>query len=198
MRYPRAFLVPILGLLLALPVAAQPDSDVIGIYFDLQAHDTCWDCISVGQQLSAYLILTNLSAPPSGMEAKISVDLPATVVDLGFQPIGPIIWIVPPQDGEVYMGWSEPPAPELVPVIEMRYLFLGEARLDFFVGPVSSPSIPGWPAYVTAEEPPRTLPLIPVSGSVDERVAWIDTTCDTCFPLASPTDTWGGVKSLYR
>lgn len=198
MRYPRAFLLPILGLLLALPAAAQPDSDVIGIYFDQQAQHSCWDCIAVGQQLSAYLILTNLSAPPAAMEAQISVDLPATVVDLGFVHWGPIIWIVPPTNGEIRMRWAEPTAPELVPVIEMRYLFLGVAQMDFFVGPVSSPSIPGWPAYVTAEEPPRTLPLIPLSGSVDERVAWVDTMCDTCFPLGSPTDTWGGVKNLFR
>jgi hypothetical protein len=198
MRYGHGFLVLILPLLLGVPATAQPTADVIGIYFDLQAQYDCWDCIGMGQQLSAYLILTDLSAPPAAMEAKISVDLPPTVVDLGFFPIDPVIWISPPLDGEVFMGWSEPPAPDLVPVIGMRYLILGWAQLDFFVGPVASPLIPGWPSYITAEEPPRTLPLIPFSGSVDERVAWVDTNCDTCFPLASPTSTWGGVKSLYR
>lgn len=188
----------ILPLLLAVPAAAQ--SDLIGVYFDPDATYTCWDCIGPGQTLSAYLIMTELSAPPAAMQARVTYPVPpGAAIDLGFYPLGDIVWIAPPEDGQIFMGWSEPyPDPALVPVVEMRLMFLGQARVEFFVGPVHAPAIPGLPSYVTAEEPPRTLPLFPVSGSVDVAVGWVDTICDTCFPLADAASSWGAVKGLYR
>ena len=97
MRHRQRILALFLPLLLAGPAAAQ--SDMIGVYFDLEATYGCWDCIGPGQTLSAYLILTDLSAPPAAVQARVTYPVPPNAFDLGFYPLGNIVWIAPRFEG---------------------------------------------------------------------------------------------------
>ncbi|MEN8005499.1 MAG: hypothetical protein ABFS42_00680 [Candidatus Krumholzibacteriota bacterium] len=181
----------------------DPDDDIMGVYFDLNADNHCLT-IPPSVPFMAYIILTNPTAPainayelgltvavPTGMEASI-FRLASTIangvvsgVDVGTNgPLG----------GDFIVGLAAPLPSQLAVVLHsFQYMLLANFIVEFYIGASSAPSIPGDFPVVQNADGSILMQVGVLSGGPEYPLAWIN---DCAFPVEEAS--FGSVKSLYR
>jgi hypothetical protein len=198
----RVFLLFIAASVLAMSgyATVDTDSDQIGVYFDLDANETC---ISVAPSIPffAYVVVTNPSVPEVlGFEFSYRVAVPAGLEGLVFrlQNASPC-WIWPGNpwyEGDYVCGLASP-APMTgsnVIVITWQFMLLAPGvSMEFFLGPAYVESIAdGLPAYAVSD---GILPLGVSSGDIGLPVAAVN---GDCRVVSVNNVTFGALKGLFR
>jgi hypothetical protein len=175
------------------PAQVDQDTDGLGIYFDTDATQYCLEY--VGGWIFAYLILTNCSEPTgiAGWECRITSTIPPGNFAPGWDLYGADNSSWPP-NYECGLGWVIPHAPAMLLARQEFWINVPDA-MTFYVGPVDSPSIPGYPAYAVGGDPGRIKPMYPVSGSYLLPVAQLN---GVCVVIGTESTTFGHFKALYR
>ncbi len=189
------------ALLIATGVLAQadPQADMIGIYFDEEAYVT-WTEVPVGETCTAYLCLTRISWPSgiSGWECHIEYTPSASVLEWNYRGDG-INALIPPEFC-VGIYLPLPWAPSIV-VMDFLVLVTGPEVIEFTVRAADNPSI--WlpcplPVYAPGDYMGE-LQTLGYSGG------WDGCYPDVCAninggPMVVPAEaaTWGTVKTIYR
>jgi hypothetical protein len=163
----------------------DPDTNSLGIYFDTNA-DTYERALGFTQ---AYLIVTNPAFDAiKGLECKVDWDeaaanyygmiLPAGALNVGDQH-------------NVIIGLGAA-MPTTAATVMGTYTLMALAPTYFIVGALDQPSIPGvLPVVVDGDD---NMFQIGLSAGVGNVCAMIGDT----GVVDSESETWGGVKSLYR
>ena len=174
----------------------DPDKDGIGVYFDPCA---CVNCISMDVGLQrAFLVITHPTSPQGvgGWECKMWMEGPAymTNVDLQGQEIN---MGTPP---EYIVGTVEPQInPFTYPAIVVAVIdFLITTTADpitFWIDGTRFHSLPERvPAYLDGSDNNIIKELKQATGGRDFPVPTVNGDC----AVATETETWGGVKALFR
>jgi hypothetical protein len=179
----------------------DPDPDMLGVYFDLNADNNCTTA-PASLPFSAYVMITNCSADNVfGVEFGYQVvsSVPGTFFRLGeILPAGALNVgnAADPAAGDYIVGFSAPIAGggANVTVVTWSFLLLAPVSLDMYLGPSNSPSLAnGLPAMevggtivplgVSTGHPDLGLPAATVNGD--------------CV-VATDDVSFGSVKSLFR
>jgi hypothetical protein len=179
----------------------DPDADMLGIYFDLNADNNCTTA-PASIPFSAYVMITNVSADlVYGVEFgyQVVASTPGTFFRLGeVLPAGSLNVgnAADPAAGDYIIGFSAPTpgAGGNVTVVTWSFLLLAPVSLDMYIGASNSPSIDnGLPAMeiggvivplgVSTGHPDLGLPAATVNGD--------------CV-VANEDVSFGSVKSLFR
>jgi hypothetical protein len=174
----------------------DPAANGIGIYFDEGATNNCFTSATPFQAVTAYLFLTNLDEPSgcAGWEASVeytgltapgfthTLGTAVTDVGSGFEHICGL-------GGNVL-----PPAPVHVLGTVVGYVMDPTVVVEYFIRPVSQPSVDGAVVYGAGSDPGLYTPMIVSTGGFDVPVATINAAC--IVPVDE--ETWGGVKALYQ
>jgi hypothetical protein len=180
----------------------DPDPDMMGIYFDLDANDNCLT-ISPSIPFNAYLILTNPT--PSGISAYefgLEVVIPAGMENLVFRLANYPYWGPSPGfpdypgllGGDYFVGLASPvPASPSTVLHVWQYMLLSPVWMEMFIHSTSEPSIPGELPIVLTDE--GILMQVGLStGGPDIPVATVNRDCVVGVEGAS----FGSVKALFR
>ncbi len=177
---------------------ADPDPDGISVYFDLAGEQTCFDSIAPFELVNANLLITNPSrGGVSGWECNVTATgftAPGwTLVagaDLGGAAAGAFQeFFVGIGPGDLALMGAET---VLVATFE-GYVMDPAGVCEFFVGPYTTPSVPGAPAYTDPIDVGIIVPLQVASGNYDLAVAQVN----TCTVVETEAQSWGGVKALF-
>lgn len=190
-------------LALALPVASaaviDPDPDLLGIYFDTQADINCLQ-VDSGTSFSAFVILTNPSAGSIdafefgyenefdsnyyGMLALLGAILPPGSINVGSGDAS---------GGDYIVGLASPMPPATALVLcTWEYLVLDKFPVLMYLGPSSTPSLPGGlPVVQEAGGDLMTVELL--TGNANRPVAAVNSACGSQVDLQ-----WGALKSTFR
>ena len=177
----------------------DPDTDMIGVYFDLTADNNCTTA-SPSIPFFAYVTITNptasgvyglevgydiVSTGGTALMFRLANTLPAGAVDLGNS--------TDLFHGDYVVGLANPlPGAPAVQFITWQFLLLAPQTVEIFLGPSFVQSIQdGLPAY---EIGGSILPLGLSSGDAGAPVATINGT----GPVAVEDASFGSVKSLFR
>ena len=193
-------------LLFATNVRAQvdPDPDMIGFYFDQNATVYC-TFAPVGEPFTAYLCLTNCTAPSgvSGWECRpwitpgifvLSWYLHGNAVNSGIPP-------------DIIVGLGNPlPWASSIVLMDVEVGVFIPGVIEFKVYPANAHSLPpnpdgcALPAYAVGDDP-SDLRSLGFSAGYDPA------TCEPyvcavingeCSPAATAESTWGGIKAMYK
>ena len=177
----------------------DPDTDMLGVYFDLNADSNCLD-MGPSIPFMAFVTITNPSATEvHGLEFgynllnsggpgtlfRLANILPAGAVDLG----NSVDLVV----GDYVVGLASPlPGQPAVQFVTWQFMLLVPQTVEIFLGPSSIESIAdGLPAY---EIGGSILPLGLSTGGPATAVATVNGECVVAVDNAS----FGSVKSLFR
>lgn len=177
----------------------DPDPDMLGVYFDLDANFNCTTA-APSVPFTAYFVITNPSAPEiSGVEFgytlvasagpgtffRLSEILPAGGLNVGNSSL--------PDSGDYVVGLASPlPGQPAVVMATWSVLLLAPQTLDFYLGPAVIESIPdGLPAM---EIGGSIVPLGYSTGGSDIPAASVNGDC----PVSVEETSFGSVKSLFR
>lgn len=199
-------------LLLATLVATSafavidPDDDMMGIYFDVNADE---NCLTVGASTPffTYLILTNTTAPainayelgkvnvvPAGMEGmifRLSSNIANNVVS------GVDVGTNDALGGDYIVGLAAPlPAQPALILHSWQYMLLAVIPVEMFIGSSSAPSIPGDYPVVQNAEGSILMQVGQSTGGPDIPVAMVNN-ADPCV-VGVEEASFGSVKSLFR
>lgn len=178
----------------------DPDPDMMGIYFDMNADSNCLPSQPAQVPFFAYAVLTNPTVPgveafefgyenvvPVGFETlvfQLATTLPTGAIDVGEGT---------PLAGNIIAGLANPvPAAPATILVTWQYLLLGVFPVEMYMTASEPSSVPGGLPVIQAEGTLRTVGLS--TGGPQNPVATINGGC----VVAVENDTWGGVKSLYR
>lgn len=177
----------------------DPDPDMLGVYFDMNADNNCLD-IGPSIPFFAYVTITNPSAaevhglefgytvvPPAGLEGmifRLGNALPAGSVDLGNN--------TNLLSGDYVVGLASPlvGAPA-VQFVTWQFMLLTPMTVEIFLGPSVVPGIPGFPGY---EIGGSIQSLGTSTGGYDIPVATVNGECVVSVEETS----FGSLKSLFR
>ena len=183
----------------------DPDPDMMGIYFDVNADI---NCIDVGPSIPffTYLVLTNTTAPsinayelgkvnavPAGMETlifRLSSNIANNVVS------GVDVGTNDALGGDYIVGLAEPlPAQPALILHSWQYMLLAVMPVEMFIGASSAPSIPGDFPVVQNAEGSILMQVGQSTGGPGIPVATVNIVdCVVCVEEIS----FGSIKSLYR
>lgn len=182
----------------ALPALAtvDPDIDQIGVYFDLNADETCLEA-GPFQQFSAYLIITNPSASAvHGIEVGMCADGPVQRFYANWYES--CIGVDYFQGCYNYMSFGfQDPVPFVgtnVPLVRFDYWLLGDSQVEFYLRPLTEYIPSGLPEYLDASG--NVYPLGISSGNPNSPVAVVNGDCSAVVSITGVT--LDAVKSLYR
>jgi len=186
-----AMLIACVACAVSARATVDPDADQIGVYFDLNADETCLEVDPFGQ-FSVYLIVTN----PSATEiAGINVALCLEGGVLQARHFWYEDWVGIDSYSEschyMSVGFMEP-IPVVgsnVPLVRVDYLLLSEPEVKFYVQPYGDGPL----EYFDASS--NSYPLGISSGDSDLPVAIVNGDCDV---VSATGMTFDAVKSLYR
>jgi hypothetical protein len=199
-------LIIFLAMVAAVPAAATIDAapDQIGVYFDLDANETCLD-MGINLPFWVYVIITNPTSEevrgvefefcprtPPGLESllfKLSTSYPSNCQPIHTGPVEPCI-------PEAF-NCNSPIAPTGTNVIVMsiQYMILGLIQVEFFLGPHPQPTPDdGLPGYLGAGD--EFISLGVSSGHPEMPVASING--EHCPVNAAEKSTFERLKCLYR
>jgi hypothetical protein len=202
----KTLLVLVLSCFLASSVFAviDPDPNMLGIYFDVNANENCL-FVEVNAPFFAYLILTNSTAPAinayefgftncvcTGLESQLFM-LASNIahgvvagVDVGTHT---------PTGGDYIVGLAEAlPATEAIILHSWQYMLTAILPVQMLIGPSSKPSLPDGLPVVQNAEGSILMSVGTSTGGPDIPVATLNTDCVVAIQSAS----WGNVKALYR
>ena len=202
----KTLLVLVLSCFIASSVFAviDPDPDMLGIYFDVNAEENCM-FVEASVPFFAYLILTNSTAPAinayelgfqncvcTGLESQLFMlasNIAHGVVD------GVDVGTHTAISGDYIVGLAEAlPATEAMILHSWQYMLLAVLPVQMFIGPSSKPSLPGDLPVVQNAEGSILMTVGTSTGGPDIPVATLNTDCVVAIRSAS----WGNVKALYR
>jgi len=183
----------------------DPDYDMMGIYFDLNADN---NCLTQGPSIPfmVYVVLTNTTAP--GINAyELGLDV---VVPVGFEGMifrlastiangvvaGVDVGTSGALGGDFIVGLNGtlPGAPAIV-LHSFQYMLLAPMAVEFYIGASSAPSIPGDYPVVQNADGSILMQVGQSTGGPDIPVATINIVeCVVGVEEAS----FGSVKSLFR
>ena len=181
----------------------DPEPNMMGLYFDPSADSNCLT-VGASSPFFVYVCVTNPTAGaidayefgyefevPAGFET--SIFRLATTIAAGAAN-GVDVGISGPLGGDVIVGLATPlPGGEVVVVHAFQYMLLAPMAVDIFLGDSSTPSLPG--GLPVIQEAGGDLMTVGTStGGPSIPVASINGEC----VVAVESNTWGGVKSLYR
>ena len=177
----------------------DPDPDMIGIYFDMTADNNCAEGIAASVPFFAYAILTNPSGTQIdafefgydnnafGNEASIfqlATTLPPNAIDVGSGT---------PASGDIIVGLGTPlPAEPATVLVTWQYLLLVPMSIEMYLTASEPSSLPGGLPVIQMDGELMTVGTS--TGGPQNPVATVNLGC----VVATESDTWGGVKSLYR
>ena len=181
----------------------DPDPDMMGIYFDETADANCY-VPEFRERWMAYVIVTNPSYPAiDGYEFAFTYEvINATYEDdfvVSADNIGAgVVDGVNAGTGNDYavgLNGVIPSTPATI-VHSFQFLTFDETMtVNLSLGPISAPSIPGAALPIVKNAGFNELMTVGLStGGVEIPVAVVNGDC----PVAVESETWGGVKSLYR
>ncbi len=193
----RCILLLSLLLVVAVPALADPidpDTDVLGFYFDEEATQVCTEMSPFGQT-TLYVTLTHPSRDVIyGVEFGADWEGPLLVLAVSLECGGMII-LPPPLDNFI-VGWgSVCPLGEVSILARASLLYTGTAGepVAFRLHGSSPSSLPGdLPVYLAADGE-LVQCRTPVANG--EICAMINGDCGV---VATESRRWGAVKSLYR
>lgn len=162
--------------------------DQVGIYFDQGAEE---NCIQANQTLTldAYLLLLEpTSAGVYGWECALEINN-AFLLEINFAGQA-----VNAGSGSNYIvGLMSPlPSSSTVQLARLSVMVVADNQAGFHIYPVSTPAIPGTPAYADGSDPSILLPMAPKTIGTNSLVAGIN--LPDCIPEET---TWGRVKVIY-
>lgn len=199
----KKLVVLLLATLVASTAFAQidPDSDMMGIYFDVGATSNCTDA-APSVPFFAYLCVTNSTAEAinayelgkSVVGANGAIFMLASNIANGVAS-GVNVGTELPESGDLIVGLATPlPTAGGVTIVHSwQYLLLAPATLDMFIGASSAPSLPGGLPVVQGTD----TGLMTVGTSTGDPSIPVATVNGDCV-VAVEDASWGSVKSLYR
>jgi hypothetical protein len=181
----------------------DPEPNMMGFYFDPGAND---NCLTIGASVPffVYVCVTNptagaIDAYEFGYEMAVPAGFETSIFRLATNIGGGVsqgvdVGVSGPTGGDVIVGLATPlPGGEVVIVHSFQYMLLAPMIVDIFLGDSSSPSLPG--GLPVIQEAGGDLMTVGTStGGPEIPVASINGEC----AVAVESDTWGGLKSLYR
>lgn len=202
----KTLLVLVLSCLMAFSASAviDPDPDMLGIYFDLEADNNCIT-VAANTPFFAYLILTNSTAPAinayefgfmncicAGNETlffMLASNIAHNVVagvDVGSHTA---------LEGQYIVGLAEPIPTTVATLLHSWEFMLGAVLpVQMFIGPTTVPSLPGGLPVVQNAEGSILMTVGTSTGGPEIPVATMNTDC----VVAAENVTWSDVKVLYR
>jgi hypothetical protein len=178
--------------------AAQidPDTDGVGIYTDASAEIYC-SAHPAGAPSTIVVCLTNPSAQGGvyGWEAKIT--FPVTLFILATVYTGGGLNVGDPLQGQYIVGIPSPlPWAPVIVLCTFTILTTIPDCSWIYMGPLDNASIPGEMVYADGADPGNLIIMRGSTGGPDIPVYGIN--CDCPPPIPNESETWGGVKALYR
>jgi len=195
----RRFILILIALTWAIPGYAtiDPDPDQIGVYFDVDAMEMCYDY--TGTPVTAYVIITNPSLPDvAGVEYSVCTNWDWDYSIQLSSPNSCLFSIHPVENDECLDGlpascnYTHSPAGTAAIVMTLRVRLFSEDRFEFFLGPYPGADGEELPTY-WGEDSVR-VPLNVVSGDISLPVATINGDC----PVSITESTFSRVKCWYR
>ena len=183
----------------------DPDDDMMGIYFDVNADNNCLPAQGPSIPFFTYIILTNTTAPAiNAYELGLNVVPPAGMETMIFRLASTIAnGVVSGVDvgtndalgGDYIVGLAAPlPAQAAVVLHSFQYMLLAVMPVEFYIGASSAPSIPGDYPVVQNAEGSILMQIGQSTGGPDVPVATVNGDCVVGVEDAS----FGSVKSLFR
>ena len=202
----KTLLVLLLSCLVAVPAfsVVDPDPDMLGIYFDLNADD---NCLTVGTTpFFAYLILTNPTAAAINAYEFSFLNCICTGTDQYFFMTssniangaveGLDVGVHDKLGGDYIVGLAEPVMTTPATILHSwQYLCTAIQPIRMFLGPSSVPSLPGGLPVVQDADDLSLMTVGLSTGGPDIPVATIN---DEDCVVAVDHCTWGEVKALFR
>jgi hypothetical protein len=182
----------------------DPDPDMMGIYFDLNADNNCLTSPS-GVPFNAYIVLTNTTAPAiNAYEVGLDVVVPAGLGGSLFRLSSTIangvvsgvdVGTNGPLGGDFIVGLASalPAQPALV-LHAMQYLPFAAMSIEFYIHETSAPSIPGVYPVVQNANGSILMQVGQSTGGPEFPVATVNTDC----VVGVEETSFGSVKSLFR
>jgi hypothetical protein len=184
----------------------DPDPDMIGIYFDLNADNNCLPAQPASLPFNAYLVLTNTTAPAiNAYELGYQLTTPPGMGGMIFRlssviANGAVSGVNVGNEANVLAGdlivglASALPGSPAVVLHAWQYLLLAAMPVEFFIGASSAPSIPGDFPVVQNAIGSILMQVGQSTGGPGFPVATVNTGCVVGVEEAS----FGSVKSLFR
>jgi hypothetical protein len=171
-----------------------PGDNLVGIFFDPDYTEIFGDTYGPGT-IQAYLVLKEPSviAGVKGWECRHEVDGPGTMT--GVELMGQALNIGTPPDFVVGLAEPLPPTPD-VHLATFTY-FVNDLYEEVILtlNPASIPSIPGYMAFLSGDDPDLILPMFPFTGI--SEVAYINAdVLDVARPVEPTVTADGGTVQL--
>jgi hypothetical protein len=199
-----------LGCLVATSALAvtDPEPDMIGIYFDLNADNNC-TVLGPSIPFIAYLITTSPSPAainayefgftnhitPAGNDGMLFM-LASNIANGAVSGLD--VGEHTPTGGDYIVGLASPLATSEATILHSwQYMLLTPVSIDMFLFQSSKPSIPGTFPVLQNAEGSILYQVGQSSGSWEYAVACVNLG-DQCCPLATEERSFGSVKGLYR
>ncbi len=180
----------------------DPDPDMMGIYFDIDADE---NCLTIGTMtpFNAYAILTNPTIPAvSAYEFGQDVVVPAGMENMIFRlasnvgngPSAGDDWGEHPE-GDYIIGLPVPiPATPATILHSWQYMLLDVIPVEMYLHAPSTPSIPGDLPIVLNPDGNILMQVGLSTGGPDIPVATVNTDCVVGLEDVS----FGSIKSIFR
>ncbi|MFH1844260.1 MAG: hypothetical protein ABIF77_13735 [bacterium] len=174
---------------------ADPGTDGVGIYFDLDGQVNCLD-VPPFTPVNCYVIATNVSSPGGvlGYAFTIATAGPFLLGNYTQPCINIIGW------PDIACGLSAPyPWAPTIVLISVSFMVMSPEPVYLSVLPYSFGSvIPGFPVYEDGDAPGTYRALFPAAGQ-GPGGEWLPVACvNGDCPVPTESETWGGLKALYR
>lgn len=202
----KTVLVLLLFCVVAVSVQAvvDPDPNMLGIYFDLEADNNCLT-IEANVPFFAYLILTNTTAPAINAYEFSFFNCICSGTDhlffmlasnIGHNVVAGVdVGTHTATEGEYIVGLAEPlVATEALILHSWQYMCGAVQPINMLIGPTSVPSLPGGLPVVQNAEGSILMTVGTSTGDPEIPVATINNEC----VVATEHVCWGGIKALYR
>ncbi|MEN8005542.1 MAG: hypothetical protein ABFS42_00920 [Candidatus Krumholzibacteriota bacterium] len=184
---------------------ADPDDNMMGIYFDLTADTYCLDT-PASVPFMAYIILTHTTAPSiNAYELGLTVGVPAGMEGMIFRLASTIangvvsgvdVGTNGPLGGDFIVGLAAPlPGDPAVVLHSFQYMLLAVMPVEFYIGASSAPSIPGDFPVVQNADGSILMQVGQSTGGPGTPVALINSGCNV---VGVEEASFGSVKSLFR
>lgn len=184
-------------LFLATTASAQldPDTDMMGIYFDSAATSVCED-LPLFVPSSLYVCLTNASSSSgiSGFEFMVTISPPPAIPPTYTLPSGSINVVTPPN---FICGLAAPiPWSPSIVMLTIGIIPLDPLPIYFTLGPSVPSDFGPLVGYAVGNDPGILKSCgYSVSGAGICAIANLGPSCGV---VASEELTWGNVKSMFR
>lgn len=197
---PQLSLISVL-VLLAIPAGAQPQEDLLGLYFDTTASLPCYEGVAGPTTITMYLILSNPRMPAVyGFECGITASNDAAVL-MGYDhPCD--VSVTPLQLDQILIICSAGFATSentVLMSLDWLYVPTPSGLTLFDLGASTSSIVPGADSPVAFLGGGSNVPLNVNIFSNVQATAAISVDFDSyCYPLAADDHSWDAVKTLYR